>query len=239
MNIAGKVLNYEVAKQIQLFKSLMWRNVVETTYKHKPLYPVAKEEDEVKGVLPLFLMRSLVFGKKRVSVPFAPYGGVCADNETVENVIVEEAKRITKERGVDYLKFRYLHSQEHKSGLVTNNHYVTFILNLNSDPDIVWKKFNNKVRNAIKKALNSNLEISYDNNINEFYRLYTKSMRDLGTPPHSYAFFKHLLLYYLHTAKKMPDTSQSNPKRQRFAKVWSKLPLGLTTTVGPLIRKGI
>jgi hypothetical protein len=31
--------------------------------------------------------------------------------------------------------------------------------------------------------------------------------------------------------------SQFNPKRQRFAKVWSKLPLRLTTTAGPLIRK--
>ncbi len=45
-----------LAKQIQLFKSLMWRNVVEKTYKHKPIYLVAKEESEIKGVLPLFLM---------------------------------------------------------------------------------------------------------------------------------------------------------------------------------------
>ena len=132
-----------------------------------------------------------------------------------------------------------MHSQEHKPGLATNNNYITFILNLKQDPEIVWNGFNNKVRNAIRKASNSNLELSHDNNINDFYRLYTKSMRDLGTPPHSYAFFKNLLLYYLYTAKMMPDTSQSNPKRQVFAKVWSKIPLRLKTTVGPLIRKGI
>jgi hypothetical protein len=41
---------------IKLFKSLMWRNVVEKTYKHKPIYLIAKEESEIKGVLPLFLM---------------------------------------------------------------------------------------------------------------------------------------------------------------------------------------
>jgi len=41
---------------IKLFKSLMWRNVVEKTYKHKPVYLVAKEEGEIKGVLPLFPM---------------------------------------------------------------------------------------------------------------------------------------------------------------------------------------
>jgi len=58
--------------------------VVKKTYKHKPIYLVAKENGEIKGVLPLFLMRSVIFGKKLVSVPFTPYGGVCADNETID-----------------------------------------------------------------------------------------------------------------------------------------------------------
>ena len=77
---------------IQLFQSL----VVEKTYKHKPMYLMAKEEE--------FLMKSMIFGKKLVSVPFAPYGGVCADNRTIENAVVGEAKtkRITEECGADY-----------------------------------------------------------------------------------------------------------------------------------------
>ena len=78
------------------YHQIGWRSVVEKTYKHKPTYLIAKEDGEMKGVLPLFLMRSMFFGKKLVSVPFAPYGGVCADNETVKNALIEEAKRITK-----------------------------------------------------------------------------------------------------------------------------------------------
>ena len=65
---------------------------MEKTYKHKPVYLIAKEDSEIKGVLPLFMMRSWFLGKKLVSV--AAYGYVCADNETVENAIVGEAKRI-------------------------------------------------------------------------------------------------------------------------------------------------
>ena len=60
---------------------------MEKTYKHKLVYLVAKEEGELKGVLPLFLMKSFIFGKKLVSVPFALYGYVCADNETVEHAL--------------------------------------------------------------------------------------------------------------------------------------------------------
>jgi len=72
--------------------------VVEKTYNHKPLYPIAKENGEIKGVLPLFLMKSIIFDEKKlVSVPFAPYGGVCADSETVKNALIEKAKRIISE----------------------------------------------------------------------------------------------------------------------------------------------
>ena len=77
------------------YHQLGWRNVVKKTYKHKPIYLVAKENDEIKGVLPLFLMKSMIFGKKLVSVPFAPYGGVCADDGIAEKMLIEEAIRIT------------------------------------------------------------------------------------------------------------------------------------------------
>jgi len=43
-------------------------------------------------------MRSWFFGKKRVSVPFAPYGGVCADDRAIGTAHVEETKRITEDR---------------------------------------------------------------------------------------------------------------------------------------------
>ena len=69
------------------YHQIGWRNVVAKTYKHKPIYLIAKEEGEIKGVLPLFLMKSLIFGKKLVSVPFAPYGGM-RDNETIEKALI-------------------------------------------------------------------------------------------------------------------------------------------------------
>lgn len=78
------------------YHQIGWKNVVERTYRHKPIYLTAKEEGEIKGVLPLFLMKSILFGTKLVSVSFAPYGGVCADNESIENALIKEAKRITR-----------------------------------------------------------------------------------------------------------------------------------------------
>jgi hypothetical protein len=69
------------SKSSTFYHQIGWRNVVEKTYKHKPHYLIAKEEGELKGVLPLFMMKSMFFGRKLVSVPFAPYGGVCANEK--------------------------------------------------------------------------------------------------------------------------------------------------------------
>ena len=316
------------------YHQIGWRNAVQKTYKHKPVYLVAKEGGEIRGILPMFLMRSVIFGKKLVSVPFAPYGGVCADDEIAEKMLIEEAIRIAEEYNVDYLELRYLNKNENNLNPTTNSNYVTFILDLDINTEIVWGTFNNKVRNAIRKAIKSGVKVANDSHIEEFYGLYTRNMRDLGTPPHSFAFFKNLLhefpehtrvvsvkydrvsvaamlllyfkdtiisgwaasdrryrnvnpnnllywevikagceagykyfdfgrslrgsgtfkfkkpwggkikqLYYqyhlFNNRKNMPDTSQLNPKRQKFAGIWKKLPLKLTTAVGPLIRKGI
>ena len=315
------------------YHQIGWRNVVEKTYKHKPVYLVAKEESEIKGVLPLFLMRSLVFGKKLVSVPFAPYGGVCADNETAERALVEEAKRITKEQGADYLEFRTI-SENNTSSLISKSLYVTSILELDTNPAVVLsEKLKRNKRKTIAKSEKRNLTMDWTNKTTDFYAMYAHNMRDLGSPVHSNEFFENILrelpdnskvltvkrdgkilyaafylfykdtvinswsstldeyrkyyptdfgiwnaikyscengyknydfgrsqedstnlefkrrwsaemkplyyLYYLNKAKEVPNITTSNPKRQKFAGMWCKLPLRLTTTAGPLIRKGI
>ncbi len=43
--------------------------------------------------------------------------------------------------------------------------------------------------------------------------------------------------YYLNKKKSIPDTSQANPARRKFAKIWRKLPLVATNTLGPVIRR--
>jgi len=177
------------------YHQLGWRNVVKKTYKHKPIYLVAKENDEIKGVLPLFLMKSMIFGKKLVSVPFAPYGGVCADNETIENALIEEAKRITEECGVDYLELRNLKPNE--LGLATNDGYFALILELNQNPDVLWEKFRKSMRRYVRKAIKNNFQVTINSKkVKDFYNLYLQSMHNLGTPAHSYTFFRNILLEY-------------------------------------------
>lgn len=178
--------------QSTFYHQLGWRNVVEKTYKHKPIYLIAKEESEIKGVLPLFLMKCMFFGKKLVSVPFVPYGGVCADNKTIENALIEEAKRITKEFSADYLELR--HYSNKGVDLPTISTYYNLLIKLDPDPEKLWKRFHTNVRNSTRKAIKYGLKSDIGKRyINDFCRVYSINMRDLGTPVHKFEFFKNAL----------------------------------------------
>ena len=175
------------------YHQIGWKKVVEETYKHKPIYLIAESETgEIVGILPMFLIKSIFFGKRLVSVPFAPYGGVCAADETIENAVVEEAKRITKECGADYLELRNL--KENPVNLPKKESNVTFIIELNSNPEIPWKNLRKRVRGSIRKAIKSNLKTEMNiENVKDFYDIYAQNVRDLGSPVHSYRFIINLI----------------------------------------------
>ncbi len=172
------------------YHQIGWKYVVEKSYGHKPCYLFAKEDGEVKGVLPLFFMRSLLFGKKLVSVPFAPYGGAVGDSRAIEELLVGQAIQITKDVTADYMELR--NNMRKDSKLATNTNYMTLVLKLDKDPEFVWKGFNNKVRNAIRRSLNSEPDIR-KGSIEEFYKLYSRNLKDLGTPTHCKDFFNTVI----------------------------------------------
>ena len=61
-----------------------WRRVFERTFGHRTLYLAARSsEGEVVGVLPAVIIRSWLFGRFMVSLPFVNYGGVLAASDAV------------------------------------------------------------------------------------------------------------------------------------------------------------
>ena len=173
------------------YHQIGWKNVVGKTYRHKPIYLMAKEDDELRGILPLFLMKSKFFGNKLVSVPFAPYGGICSYDNLTLNLLFDEAKTIRNELGVEYLEFRNCKKYEVGS---TNKSYFTLVLDLNSDSNFLWNSLRKSMRRYIRKARDNNFEFTIkSNDLKNFYNLYSKNMRDLGTPAHSYNFFENIL----------------------------------------------
>ncbi len=182
-----------------VFHDLGWKNVVQQTFGLRSYYLYAQAGDKVCGVLPLFLNKNVFFGTSLVSVPFGVYGGICADNEQAERLLLEEAKVIAKNENAGYVEFRNL-----KPGSVelpTKDLYMAFILDLPDDAEEVWKSMRKRNRNILRKGIKSGLQLYKtpehgkidEHEFNCFYELFARTQQALGTPVLPRKFFNHLI----------------------------------------------
>src|SRR6185436_17142401 len=105
-----------------------WQDTVESAFGHEPCHLVALDSatSEVIGVLPLFLVRSALFGRMLVSTPQAAYGGVLASSEGVSTALVEQANQLARASKVQFLELRNFRNRIEHASLLVKDLYVTF-----------------------------------------------------------------------------------------------------------------
>ncbi|WP_224981902.1 FemAB family XrtA/PEP-CTERM system-associated protein [Geomonas agri] len=170
-----------------------WRRVVEESFGHRGFYLLARSGRRSVGVLPLIHMKSRLFGNFLVSVPFFNYGGVLSSGAAATEALLKEGERVMAACGASHLELRHL--GEPLPGLATRSHKVTMILELAADPEGQWGRFNPKLRNQVRKAQKSGLEVAAGGKelLDGFYRVFCRNMRDLGTPVYGREFFENVL----------------------------------------------
>ena len=171
-----------------------WRNVIEKSFGHQSYYLVARDGNNgICGILPLTSMKSSIFGKFLVSLPFFNYGGILGSCDDATSLLLNESRRILKETQGDYVELR--HREMSVNGLETKEHKVTMILDLEKDENAAWKKLDAKVRNQVRKAEKSGLQVltGHLELLDGFYEVFCRNMRDLGTPVYSKDFFRNIL----------------------------------------------
>ncbi|MHB8762729.1 MAG: FemAB family XrtA/PEP-CTERM system-associated protein [Deferrisomatales bacterium] len=312
-----------------------WRDAVEQTFGHDAHYLVARRAGQVCGVLPLFHVRSLLFGSMAVASPFAVYGGALADDEHTARGLEDAALALGRRLGVDYVEFRDREAAQGRIG-APRDLYVTFRRELPGSADAVLGFTPRKARRMVRLSIDAGLRgrlTRAAHDVDAFYRLFAGNLRRLGTPAFPKALLENLLacfgkeadlllienggepvagvlnfyfrdevlpyysgaveelsrvglnnfLYYdlmvksvergcrlfdfgrskvetgpyhfkrhfgfepqplpyrqvLVKAQTLPNLNPSNPKYSRAIELWKKLPLGVTTALGPWIVRGI
>ena len=192
-----------------------WRNVIEKTYGHKTYYLAAiKERDsqysipssQLVGLLPLVHLRSLLFGNSLISMPYVDLGGILADDEEIEWALLNQAIKLGQDLSTDTIELRHAQPLSFLSStktvdlessftLVTKPHKVRMLLDLPDSPETLMKSFKAKLRSQIKKPMKEGLfaEVGSDELLKEFYTVFSKNMRDLGSPVHSEKIMKYVL----------------------------------------------
>jgi len=170
-----------------------WRQVFQRALEHRTHYLLARQDGEVVGVLPLVEVRSVIFGRALSSLPFVNYGGVLAATCEAADALLRHAERIAAERGLSYIILR--HRERLFTDLPVRSHKVTMLLPLEKSAEAMWNSLDRKVRNQIRKAEKSNLAAVCGGIelLDEFYSVFARNMRDLGTPVYGRELFAAIL----------------------------------------------
>lgn len=179
-----------------------WRNVIERSFGHKTYYLLAEErEDEIKGILPLVHLKSILFGSFMVSLPYFNYGGICADNNGIYNQLLKEATHIAEIEKAEHIELRHTISNGlqvnpvgiHSYGVKTAK--VSMRLELPQKAEELWNSFPSKLRSQIKRPAKEGMYSRFgrEEELENFYTIFSINMRDLGTPVYSKEFFRNIL----------------------------------------------
>jgi FemAB-related protein (PEP-CTERM system-associated) len=171
------------------YHSWAWRDVFERSFGHRSIYLAARRDGHIEGVLPLVYINSFVFGRSLTSMPFLNYGGVVADSDEVAQRLVDEAARIARGFGC-HVELR--HVARRFDQLPYKQHKVAMVLPLAAG---LWDRLDRKVRNQIRKAEKSGLTVTRGGAdlLPEFYAVFARNMRDLGTPVYTRRLFQEVL----------------------------------------------
>jgi FemAB-related protein (PEP-CTERM system-associated) len=170
-----------------------WRHVFQTAFGHRCVYLIARFGDEIRGVMPLVQINSRLFGRTLTSLPFLNYGGVLAADEATGQALLDAAAEVARAERCRHVELR--HVGRLFPALPCRQHKVTMLLPL---VGVDWSSLDKKVRNQIRKAEKSGLVMQSGGAelLDDFYTVFARNMRDLGTPVYGRALFEQVLLAF-------------------------------------------
>ncbi len=185
------------------FHLLAWRDIIASRFGFEPLYLSVQNAGQLRGVLPLFLVKSLLFGRSLVAMPVGVYGGIVASDPVAARLLLEEAIRLAYKLKVRYLELRGNPYDEfdvlsHANGTASAWHrkdlYATFLQVIDPDDEVNLGRIPRKQRRMVRQGEKHGLKAVFDNQrVREFYDVYAESVRNLGTPVYAYAYFCDLI----------------------------------------------
>jgi FemAB-related protein (PEP-CTERM system-associated) len=175
------------------FHLIAWKESIETTFGYHSHYLLVTAGDRVAGVLPLFLVKNLLTGKRLISSPFAVYGGILADSDEARIALLHHAKALGEQLKVKDIELRNAWEGQ-SSGLPRITRYVTFSQEIGPDEIAVLNAIPRKTRAAVRKSLKEGLASRREFSAwQTFADLYSRNLGRLGTPCFPVKHFATLL----------------------------------------------
>ena len=181
-----------------------WSDIFTSTLKHKTYFIWCTQGTQIVGVLPLSFVSGPLFGKFLASQPYLNTGGVLADSEQISKLLIDEAIKLADKLDVKHLELRHEQRIEHAELNAENTEKVHMRLALPDSSDDLWDSLKSKVRSQVRKPRNNeDLTVQFGRHelLSDYYSIFCRNMRDLGTPPFPKSLFAEML-------NKFPDGAE-------------------------------
>ncbi|MCK4622658.1 MAG: FemAB family PEP-CTERM system-associated protein [Desulfuromonadales bacterium] len=174
-----------------IFHLCQWQQAIEKAFAHPNLSLLAMKQGEIVGVLPLFELKSRLFGHSLSSVPFAELGGPLSDSAQIAAELLTYATDQGRQLSCEYIELK---NQEALPGLPTKALYVNFSREIYPDVEENLLAIPRKSRAAVRKGIKEGLVATFGNDqFDDFYEIMAHSYHQLGTPIFAKKFFRAFL----------------------------------------------
>jgi FemAB-related protein (PEP-CTERM system-associated) len=167
-----------------------WKIVLERAFGHATHFLYVQDGDVIVGILPLAQVKSVLFGNTLSSLPFCVYGGIVADNEQVARTLREAACSLAETLKVGALELR--NREPSSTGWPVKELYYTFRKTIDPDDEVNLKAIPNRQRAMVRKGIEEGLLSEWDEATGRLFRVYSESVRNLGTPVFSAKYLRIL-----------------------------------------------
>jgi FemAB-related protein (PEP-CTERM system-associated) len=171
-----------------------WSSLLEQGFRHPSHYLIAEQDGAVVGILPLARVKTRLFGDSLISSPFLVYGGPLTASPEALAALEQAALDLMRRLGAPVMEWRFRDAVP--DGLdhweARDDLYVTFRKPIVANDDGNMKAIPRKQRAMVRKGIDKGLVSVADQNVDTLFRIYSESVRNLGTPVFPRRWF-HLL----------------------------------------------
>ncbi len=177
-----------------------WKTAMEQGYGLRTFYLAARKSGSLTGVLPLALIRPPLGNSRLVSLPYCDYGGIVADSEISASALLDQAFALAREQraGLEIRNQSVLPLIQESKELHPATDKCRLLLELPGSSGLLWSGFKSKLRSQIKKPSKEGLmsRLGHKELLPDFYSVFCRNMRDLGSPVHSRQWIQAVLFAF-------------------------------------------
>ena len=175
------------------FHSSAWARILVETYGYRPVYFAAVENDKLVAAIPIMEIKSLITGRRGVSLPFSDYCNSIIDDNIPRRDILDQIIGYAKKSGWKSIGFRG--NPVYEEEISPSSSCYKHTVDLSEGEEKVFANFKSSVRRNIKKAEQQELRLDICHSVDSvkrFYHLQCRTRKRHGLPPQPYTLFKNI-----------------------------------------------